>query len=55
MKQTLKEDEKILMQKDLKVTEKNSTIELESFFTVYENITAYEEIVSEESAETDHP
>lgn len=55
MKQTLKKDEKILMQKDLKVTEKNSTIELESFFTVYENITAYEEIVSEESAETDHP
>ena len=45
---SLKEDSKILYQKKLKLYEENSTINIEVFFKVYEDITDYKEIVLEE-------
>ena len=44
MKENLLEDSKILDQKKLKFVVKNSTIDLDVFFKVYENITSYQEI-----------
>lgn len=43
----LSKDEKILYEKKLKTTQNNSTILVTVFFKVYENITAYEEILEE--------
>ena len=51
MEQKLKEGEKILSQKNLKVTLKESKIEVEMFFTVLEDITDYTEIKLEEEGE----
>ncbi len=44
----LKGDSQILFQKKLKLYEENSTIIIEVFFKVYEDITTYEDIVIEE-------
>ena len=40
----LREDSKILLQKKLKLYEENSTIIVEVFYKVYEDITDYQEI-----------
>ena len=45
---SLSSDSKIIYQKKLKLYEENSTIIIEVFFKVYENITDYEKITSEE-------
>ncbi len=42
---SLKNDSKILLQKKLKLYEENSTIKIEIFFKVYEDITDYERIL----------
>ena len=44
----LKGDSKILFQKKLKLYEENSTIVIEVFFKVYEDITDYKNIVKED-------
>ena len=44
---TLAKDSKILSQKKLKLNIKNSTIEIDIFFKVYENITDYQNIIIE--------
>lgn len=44
---TLPNDSKILSQKKLKIIVNNSTIDIDVFFKVYENITATEEIIVE--------
>jgi len=44
MKKNLKKDEYIIRNKYLKSTVKESTIEVEMFFAIYENITDYKEI-----------
>ena len=44
----LKGDSQILFQKKLKLYEENSTIIIEVFFKVYEDITTYEDIIIEE-------
>ncbi len=41
LEETLKEDEYIISQKNLKITINESTIKVEVFFTVYENITSF--------------
>ena len=41
----LSDDEEILYEKKLKTTQNNSTIIVEVFFKVYENITSYQEIL----------
>ena len=45
LKMKLSKDEEILYEKKLKTTQNNSTILVTVFFKVYENITAYEEIL----------
>ncbi len=45
---TLPEDSKILDQKKLKIVLNNSTIDIDVFFKVYENITAYQDIILKE-------
>lgn len=52
MEEKLSDKEKIMSQKNLKVEIKESTIELEVFFTVLENITSYQNIVEEENVES---
>lgn len=47
----LSKDEKILYEKKLKTTQNNSTIIVTVFFKVYENITAYEEILEVKESE----
>ena len=47
LKMKLSKDEKILYEKKLKTTQNNSTILVTVFFKVYENITAYEEILED--------
>ena len=44
IEEKLKEGEYIISQKDLKIDEKNSKIELEEFISVYEDIASYEKI-----------
>lgn len=51
LKMKLSKDEKILYEKKLKTTQNNSTILVTVFFKVYENITAYEEILEVEENE----
>lgn len=48
---SLGEDASILYEKSLKITEEDSKIEIEIFFTVKENITAYQEIKEEPQIE----
>ncbi len=48
MKEQLKKNEYIISTKDLKVSTKESKIRLDVFFTVYEDITAYQKIDEEE-------
>ncbi len=48
---SLGEDASILYEKSLKITEEDSKIEIEIFFTVKENITAYQEIKEEPQKE----
>lgn len=55
MKRKLTSEEYVISQKNLKIEEKNSTIEIEEFFTVYENITSYEKIEGDLHAETNDP
>ena len=45
---TLAEDSKILSEKKLKIIVNNSTIDVDVFFKVYENITDFKEIIVEE-------
>lgn len=47
LKMKLSKDEEILYEKKLKTTQNNSTILVTVFFKVYENITAYEEILED--------
>lgn len=47
LKMKLSKDEEILYEKKLKTTQNNSTIIVTVFFKVYENITAYEEILED--------
>ena len=51
LKMKLSKDEEILYEKKLKTTQNNSTILVTVFFKVYENITAYEEILEVEENE----
>ena len=44
MERELEDEEYIISQKNLKINVRNSKIELETFFVVYENITDYKEI-----------
>ena len=47
LEENLIKGSKILSQKKLKLYEENNIIVVEVFFKVYENITAYEEIIKE--------